>query len=258
MCACACARHYDARARFHLYLCVPVVAARTCADAAGELSLSASQLLLQYLIDAAFLADIAVRFRTMYVSGPTEGNELITDPRRIAAHYTRGTPTSTFLLDLCASLPIDLLALFAPGGVGGLTGQALRLNRLAHVWRVRTVHWEELMKLARLRRLLLLWLVFLLLAHCIACCWWALGNAQFNLRAVTGREPWPHPSRMLASGRAVAPLDPSVASLSMRYWTCMYWALTTMTKVRTHMGPRLPHTLSLTCSPAACMPMCHL
>ena len=109
----------------------------------------------------------------------------------------------------------------------GPTGQLLRLNRLVHVWRLKSVHWQEAMRLGRLRRLLLLWIVFLLLAHCVACCWWAIGNAPFNNYDSTGYQPWVHPSRLLGASGAAGTLDPEYSSLAMRYWTCMYWALTT-------------------------------
>ena len=42
----------------------------------GALQLPALQLAIQYMIDVCFLFDILVRFRTLYVSGPHEGNEL--------------------------------------------------------------------------------------------------------------------------------------------------------------------------------------
>ena len=70
--------------------------------------------------------------------------------------------------------------------------------------------------------LLLLWTVFLLLAHCVACLWWSIGISDFNARIYTGRHPWVHPERILSASGARALLHPSVASLGMRYWTCMY------------------------------------
>ena len=53
---------------------------------------------------------------------------------------------------------------------------------------------------------------------------------QMNQAAYTGFYPWVHPSR-LASSHATASLDPTTSTWAMRYWSCMYWALTTMTKV---------------------------
>ena len=57
------------------------------------------------------------------------------------------------------------------------------------------------------------------------------GHSHFNSFEVTGTQPWPHPSRLRSATSASASLDPKESSFAMRYWTCMYWALTILTKV---------------------------
>ena len=122
-----------------------------CARAAGPdgaFALPPVQLALQYVIDLCFLSDVVVRFRTMYVSGADEGNELISDTSQIARRYIRGY----LKIDLLAALPLDLpFAAGASGGVSGVVGQAWRLNRLLHAWRLFSFHWVEVRPHARLR-----------------------------------------------------------------------------------------------------------
>ena len=115
----------------------------------GSFCLPAGQLALQYLIDACFFVDIVVHMHTMYISGADEGNELVTDARRIRRRYLR----TTFAFDVLAALPLDLL--FGGGGLNGVCGaaaQGLRLNRVLHVFRLFTIHGGQLAQLGRLTR----------------------------------------------------------------------------------------------------------
>ena len=52
--------------------------------------------------------------------------------------------------------------------------------RPAQVFRLRTHHWDWFIHLPRLKRLVGLWLLFLALAHWIACVWWWIGTSSFN------------------------------------------------------------------------------
>jgi hypothetical protein len=54
-----------------------------------------------HIIDAVFLIDIVINFRTTYIVEAT-GQELI-DPRKIAIQYLKGR----FIIDLFASVPFD-------------------------------------------------------------------------------------------------------------------------------------------------------
>ena len=82
-------------------------------DPFGRFRLPALQSAVQCLIDICFIVDIAVRFRTMYVSRADEGNELITDRRKIAHRYLHGY----FTIDLLSVVPIDV---FASGTYNGV------------------------------------------------------------------------------------------------------------------------------------------
>ncbi len=55
--------------------------------------------------------------------------------------------------ELLAALPIDLFAAAMPGGVLGLNGQWLRINRLLHGWRVVSVHGGQISQASRPRKI---------------------------------------------------------------------------------------------------------
>lgn len=94
-----------------------------------------------------------------------------------------------FLYDVVSCLPIDLLAAGSAGGVLGQTGQWLRTNRLLHALRVVSVHGAAIGGLSRTKKILVYGLLWLFLAHLIACIWWGIGIADFNVRAAPPRQP---------------------------------------------------------------------
>ena len=68
--------------------------------------ISARVSILVYLIDAFFLCDIALNFRTSY----KEAGREISDPRRVTRRYLR----TLFIVDMLATLPFDALFLAHP------------------------------------------------------------------------------------------------------------------------------------------------
>lgn len=54
------------------------------------------------IVDALFMVDIMISFRTTYVN---HNDEVVTHPKSIAIHYIKGW----FLIDMVAALPFDLL-----------------------------------------------------------------------------------------------------------------------------------------------------
>ncbi|XP_031351425.1 potassium voltage-gated channel subfamily H member 6 isoform X3 [Photinus pyralis] len=125
--------------------------------------------LIDLIVDVTFIIDILINFRTTYVSGT---DEVVSHPARIAVHYLKGW----FLIDLVAAIPFDLL-LF-----GSDTDEATTLIGLLKTAR--------LLRLVRVARkidryseygaavLLLLMGTFVLIAHWLACIWYAIGNAE--------------------------------------------------------------------------------
>ncbi|XP_078385982.1 potassium voltage-gated channel subfamily H member 6a [Cetorhinus maximus] len=121
------------------------------------------------IVDIMFIIDIIINFRTTYVN---ENDEVVSHPAKIAIHYFKGW----FLIDIVAAIPFDLL-IFRSGSdetttlIGLLkTARLLRLVRVAR-------------KLDRYSEygaavLFLLMCTFALIAHWLACIWYAIGNVE--------------------------------------------------------------------------------
>ncbi|XP_074857266.1 voltage-gated inwardly rectifying potassium channel KCNH7 [Carettochelys insculpta] len=121
------------------------------------------------IVDIMFIIDILINFRTTYVN---QNEEVVSDPAKIAIHYFKGW----FLIDMVAAIPFDLL-IFGSGSdetttlIGLLkTARLLRLVRVAR-------------KLDRYSEygaavLMLLMCIFALIAHWLACIWYAIGNVE--------------------------------------------------------------------------------
>ncbi|MCI4383919.1 hypothetical protein PGIGA_G00032360 [Pangasianodon gigas] len=122
------------------------------------------------IVDVLFMVDIVISFRTTYIN---HNDEVVTHPKRIAIHYIKGW----FLIDMVAALPFDLL-IFKSGSdettttlIGLLkTARLLRLVRVAR-------------KLDRYSEygaavLFLLMCTFVLIAHWLACIWYAIGHVE--------------------------------------------------------------------------------
>ncbi|XP_062860051.1 potassium voltage-gated channel subfamily H member 6 [Trichomycterus rosablanca] len=137
---------------------------RTCGFACNPLNV------VDGIVDVLFIVDIVISFRTTYVN---QNDEVVTHPRRIAIHYIKGW----FLIDMVAAFPFDLL-IFRSGSdettttlIGLLkTARLLRLVRVAR-------------KLDRYSEygaavLLLLMCTFALIAHWLACIWYAIGHVE--------------------------------------------------------------------------------
>ncbi|KAG9471582.1 hypothetical protein GDO78_014161 [Eleutherodactylus coqui] len=121
------------------------------------------------MVDIMFIIDILINFRTTYVNC---NEEVVSHPGKIAIHYFKGW----FLIDMVAAIPFDLL-IFGSGSeetttlIGLLkTARLLRLVRVAR-------------KLDRYSEygaavLFLLMCTFALIAHWLACIWYAIGHME--------------------------------------------------------------------------------
>ncbi|XP_027729054.1 potassium voltage-gated channel subfamily H member 6 [Vombatus ursinus] len=124
---------------------------------------------VELIVDIMFVVDIVINFRTTYVNS---NDEVVSHPGKIAVHYFKGW----FLIDMVAAIPFDLL-IFHTGSdetttlIGLLkTARLLRLVRVAR-------------KLDRYSEygaavLFLLMCTFALIAHWLACIWYAIGNVE--------------------------------------------------------------------------------
>ncbi|KAF5306563.1 hypothetical protein FQR65_LT07290 [Abscondita terminalis] len=175
--------------------------------------------LIDLIVDVTFIIDILINFRTTYVSG---NDEVISHPGRIAVHYLKGW----FLIDLVAAIPFDLL-LF-----GSDTDETTTLIGLLKTAR--------LLRLVRVARkidryseygaavLLLLMATFALIAHWLACIWYAIGNAERP--ALHAKIGWldtlaEHTQQYYYTNNTGGP------SIKSRYITALYFTFTSLTSV---------------------------
>uniref|UniRef100_A0A8C4QQW5 Cyclic nucleotide-binding domain-containing protein n=1 Tax=Eptatretus burgeri TaxID=7764 RepID=A0A8C4QQW5_EPTBU len=125
--------------------------------------------IVDLIVDIMFLIDIIINFRTTYVN---KNEEVVSHPGKIAIQYFKGW----FLIDMVAAIPFDLLIFGSSSGetttlIGLLkTARLLRLVRVAR-------------KLDRYSEygaavLMLLMCMFALIAHWLACIWYAIGNME--------------------------------------------------------------------------------
>ncbi|KAK3557006.1 hypothetical protein QTP70_022899 [Hemibagrus guttatus] len=172
------------------------------------------------IVDIMFIVDILINFRTTYVNA---NEEVVSHPARIAVHYFKGW----FLIDMVAAIPFDLL-IFGSGSeetttlIGLLkTARLLRLVRVAR-------------KLDRYSEygaavLMLLMCIFALIAHWLACIWYAIGNVEKPyLEHTIG---WLD-NLGVSIGKQYNYSDPSSGpSIKDKYVTALYFTFSSLTSV---------------------------
>ncbi|XP_039225785.1 potassium voltage-gated channel subfamily H member 2 isoform X1 [Crotalus tigris] len=168
------------------------------------------------IVDIMFIIDILINFRTTYVNS---NEEVVSHPAKIAIHYFQGW----FLIDMVAAIPFDLL-IFGSGSeetttlIGLLkTARLLRLVRVAR-------------KLDRYSEygaavLFLLMCTFALIAHWLACIWYAIGNMEGKTIG------WLHS----LGGQIGKPFNASTShlgpSIKDKYITALYFTFSSLTSV---------------------------
>uniref|UniRef100_A0ABM5GM67 Voltage-gated inwardly rectifying potassium channel KCNH2 n=1 Tax=Pogona vitticeps TaxID=103695 RepID=A0ABM5GM67_9SAUR len=168
------------------------------------------------IVDIMFIIDILINFRTTYVN---TNEEVVSHPAKIAIHYFKGW----FLIDMVAAIPFDLL-IFGSGSeetttlIGLLkTARLLRLVRVAR-------------KLDRYSEygaavLFLLMCTFALIAHWLACIWYAIGNMESKTIG------WLHS----LGGQIGKPFNDSTPhlgpSIKDKYITALYFTFSSLTSV---------------------------
>ncbi|XP_068615556.1 potassium voltage-gated channel subfamily H member 6-like [Brachionichthys hirsutus] len=170
------------------------------------------------MVDVLFIVDIIINFRTTYVD---HNDEVVTQPSRIAKHYVKGW----FPIDLFAAIPFDLL-IFRSGSDEMATLTILlktaRLLRLVRVAR----------KLDRYSEygaavLFLLMCTFVLIAHWLACIWYAIGFVE---RPYTETGWLDNLAEQL--GKSYNDSDSSSGpSVKDKYVTALYFTLSSLTSV---------------------------
>ncbi|XP_025032051.1 potassium voltage-gated channel subfamily H member 2 [Python bivittatus] len=183
---------------------------RTCGYSCSPLNV------VDLIVDIMFIIDILINFRTTYVNS---NEEVVSHPAKIAIHYFKGW----FLIDMVAAIPFDLL-IFGSGSeetttlIGLLkTARLLRLVRVAR-------------KLDRYSEygaavLFLLMCTFALIAHWLACIWYAIGNMEGKAIG------WLHS----LGGQIGKPFNESThhlgPSIKDKYITALYFTFSSLTSV---------------------------
>ncbi|XP_056899942.1 potassium voltage-gated channel subfamily H member 6 isoform X3 [Takifugu flavidus] len=170
------------------------------------------------MVDVLFIVDIVINLRTTYVD---QNDEVVTQQSRIAKHYIKGW----FPIDLLAAIPFDLL-MFRSGSdeMATLTSllKTARLLRLVRVAR----------KLDRYSEygaavLFLLMCTFVLIAHWLACIWYAIGFVE---RPYTETGWLDNLAEQL--GKSYNDSDAtSGPSVKDKYVTALYFTLSSLTSV---------------------------
>uniref|UniRef100_A0A3P8R7L0 Cyclic nucleotide-binding domain-containing protein n=1 Tax=Astatotilapia calliptera TaxID=8154 RepID=A0A3P8R7L0_ASTCA len=172
------------------------------------------------IVDIMFIVDILINFRTTYVN---TNEEVVSHPAKIAIHYFKGW----FLIDMVAAIPFDLL-IFGSGSdetttlIGLLkTARLLRLVRVAR-------------KLDRYSEygaavLMLLMCIFALIAHWLACIWYAIGNVEKPY--LEHKIGWLD-NLGVSIGKKYNYSDPSSGpSIKDKYVTALYFTFSSLTSV---------------------------
>ncbi|XP_013879260.1 potassium voltage-gated channel subfamily H member 2 isoform X2 [Austrofundulus limnaeus] len=168
------------------------------------------------IVDIMFIIDILINFRTTYVNS---NDEVVSHPVRIAVHYFKGW----FLIDMVAAIPFDLLIYRNGEETTTLIGllKTARLLRLVRVAR----------KLDRYSEygaavLFLLMCTFALIAHWLACIWYAIGNVERN-----GSIGWLHTLGEQLGKQFNDTIKGSGPSIKDKYVTALYFTFSSLTSV---------------------------
>ncbi|XP_068437370.1 potassium voltage-gated channel subfamily H member 2 [Clinocottus analis] len=168
------------------------------------------------IVDIMFIIDILINFRTTYVN---TNDEVVSHPVRIAVHYFKGW----FLIDMVAAIPFDLLIYRSGEETTTLIGllKTARLLRLVRVAR----------KLDRYSEygaavLFLLMCTFALIAHWLACIWYAIGSVERN-----GSIGWLHTLGDQLGKTYNSSVIGSGPSIKDKYVTALYFTFSSLTSV---------------------------
>ncbi|XP_062299210.1 potassium voltage-gated channel subfamily H member 6 [Scomber scombrus] len=170
------------------------------------------------MVDVLFIVDIVINLRTTYVD---QNDEVITQPSRIAKHYIKGW----FPIDLFAAIPFDLLILRSGSDEMATLTSLLKTARLLRLVRVAR-------KLDRYSEygaavLFLLMCTFVLIAHWLACIWYAIGFVE---RPYTETGWLDNLAEQL--GKSYNDSDSfSGPSVKDKYVTALYFTLSSLTSV---------------------------
>lgn len=138
-----------------------------------DLGTGAGQIIADSVVDVAFVADMVLSFRTAYLA---PDGDAVTNPRDIAVRYLKGS----FFIDLCSTVPVDLIMLSAGNSRSILRStkllRTLRLLRLARIMKLSSTiggKEDELTTIIHpsLWALIKMFGMLLFIAHIMGCMW---------------------------------------------------------------------------------------
>ncbi|XP_045066733.1 potassium voltage-gated channel subfamily H member 6 isoform X2 [Coregonus clupeaformis] len=178
------------------------------------------------VVDVMFIVDILINFRTTYVN---HNDEVVSHPGRIAQHYFKGW----FLIDIVAAIPFDLL-IFRSASDEPQTTTLIGLLKTARLLRlVRVARKLDRYSEYGAAVLFLLMCTFALIAHWLACIWYAIGNAErTNSARIGGMKIGWLDNLAEQIGKPYNDTDPaSGPSTKDKYVTALYFTFSSLTSV---------------------------
>ncbi|XP_048513735.1 potassium voltage-gated channel subfamily H member 2 isoform X11 [Athalia rosae] len=178
------------------------------------------------IVDVTFIVDILINFRTTFVNS---NDEVVSHPGKIAVHYLKGW----FLIDLVAAIPFDLLFF-------GTDTDELGLDKDETTTLIGLLKAARLLRLVRVARkidryseygaavLFLLMGSFVLIAHWLACIWYAIGNGERS--SLESKVGW---LDILANDthQFYTVNDTGGPTIKSRYVTALYFTFSSLTSV---------------------------
>ncbi|XP_068434168.1 potassium voltage-gated channel subfamily H member 6a [Clinocottus analis] len=193
---------------------------RTCGYTCNPLNV------VDLVVDVMFIVDILINFRTTYVN---HNDEVVSHPGRIAQHYFKGW----FLIDIVAAVPFDLL-IFRTGSEEPQTTTLIGLLKTARLLRlVRVARKLDRYSEYGAAVLFLLMCTFALIAHWLACIWYAIGNVERTGSARIGGLKIGWLDNLAEQiGKQYNDSDPaSGPSIKDKYVTALYFTFSSLTSV---------------------------
>ncbi|XP_051970649.1 potassium voltage-gated channel subfamily H member 2-like [Xyrauchen texanus] len=172
------------------------------------------------IVDIMFIIDIVINFRTTYVNA---NDEVVSQPLRIAVHYFKGW----FLIDMVAAIPFDLLIYRNREEASTETTTLIGLLKTARLLRlVRVARKLDRYSEYGAAVLFLLMCTFALIAHWLACIWYAIGNMEDN-----GSIGWLHSLGVQLGNKFNSSVKGSGPSIKDKYVTALYFTFSSLTSV---------------------------
>ncbi|GLD48990.1 potassium voltage-gated channel subfamily H member 6-like protein, partial [Lates japonicus] len=192
---------------------------RTCGYTCNPLNV------VDLVVDVMFIVDILINFRTTYVN---HNDEVVSHPGRIAQHYFKGW----FLIDIVAAIPFDLL-IFRSGSEEPQTTTLIGLLKTARLLRlVRVARKLDRYSEYGAAVLFLLMCTFALIAHWLACIWYAIGNVERGTARIGGMKIGWLDNLADQIGKHYNESDvTSGPSIKDKYVTALYFTFSSLTSV---------------------------